>query len=48
MTDDEITDATISKVAKNYDYDEEEFNYLIVGVITERLGIDNEFVTRDP
>jgi hypothetical protein len=47
VTDDEITDATIKTATKHYKYGEEEFNYLVVGIITEQLGIDDELVTSE-
>lgn len=47
MTDDEIRDEAINHVTRKYRYGEEEFSYIVVGTITEQLGIDDEFVTSE-
>jgi hypothetical protein len=44
VTDDEITALVIRTVTEKFRYGPEEFDYVAVGVITDALGIDDDFV----
>jgi hypothetical protein len=47
VTDDELTDMVITAATCRYRYGEEELGYVVAGIITEQLGIDDEGIDCD-